>query len=198
MKNKIGTWIMALGVLCICLAVGLAGYNLWEDQRAGDAAAEKVTQIKRVIKENKKQETTDSDETEQEADTVQVLGDQYLGCLLIPSAGLEIPVLAEFSMDGLEYAAACYSGSIKTHDLVIAGHNYSRIFRPIKQLSVGTKVQIMDADGNVYNYQVTELTILQPNQVQVMTEVSDQWDLSLFTCTTGGRSRYVLRCRQTD
>lgn len=198
MKNKIGTFIMVLGVLCIFLAVGLAGYDMWEDQHAGDAAAEKVTQIKRVIEENKKQETEDFKENEQEADTLEVLGDQYLGCLLIPSAGLEIPVLSEFSMDGLEYAAACYSGSIQTQDLVIAGHNYSRIFRPIKQLPVGTKVQIMDADGNVYNYQVTELTILQPDQVQTMTQESDAWDLSLFTCTTGGRSRYVLRCKQTN
>ena len=41
---------------------------------------------------------------------------------------------------------------------------------------------------------------LQPTQIEKMTEKtedSDNWDLTLFTCTTGGRARCAVRCVRT-
>lgn len=42
--------------------------------------------------------------------------------------------------------------------------------------------------------------VLQPTQIEKMTVKSsgDDWDLTLFTCTTGGQARYALRCVRTD
>ena len=78
------------------------------------------------------------------------------------------------------------------------GHNYSRIFRPIKQLPEGALVQILDAGGKVTDYDVVSLEILNPDQVEALTADAEDWDLSLFTCTTGGGSRYVVRCARVD
>ena len=41
---------------------------------------------------------------------------------------------------------------------------------------------------------------LQPTQIEEMTEKteeSDEWDLTLFTCTTGGSARCAVRCVRT-
>ena len=78
------------------------------------------------------------------------------------------------------------------------GHNYSRIFRPIKQLPEGALVQILDAGGKVTDYEVVSLEILNPDQVEALTADAEDWDLSLFTCTTGGGRRYVVRCARVD
>ncbi len=51
-------------------------------------------------------------------------------------------------------------------------------------------------DGNVFSYEVALLEILQPTDVDEM-EGGD-WDLTLFTCTVGGKSRVTARCERTD
>ena len=49
-------------------------------------------------------------------------------------------------------------------------------------------------DGNVFSYEVTLLEILQPNEADEME--SGDWDLTLFTCTVGGKSRVTVRCKR--
>lgn len=183
-----------LGVVCIFAAAALTLYNRWEDKRAGEEAAALGEEVRTAIE---KQEEP-AEDVNKNKKTVTVMGEEFLGCLLIPSAGLEIPVLADFSMEGMERGAVWYAGSRDTNDLVIAGHNYTRIFRPIKQLPVGTKIQLMDAWGEVTDYEVSGLETLGPYQVEELKAQSDDWDLSLFTCTTGGASRYVLRCSRVE
>ena len=51
-----------------------------------------------------------------------------------------------------------------------------------------------DTDGNVFDYVVSELEILEPYAVSQMTE--GDWDLTLFTCTPGGQYRVTLRCNR--
>lgn len=46
----------------------------------------------------------------------------------------------------------------------------------------------------MFTYCVAEEEILQPAQTEQM--VSGDWDLTLFTCTVGGRSRVTIRCTQ--
>lgn len=203
-KSKAGKYIMILGGLCISMALFLAIYNIWDDHRAtveSSAIAEEVrTAIEqRTDQESEEQDTEKNSTVEKDTtETINVDGDTFLGCLLVPSMGLEIPIRSQFSMEGMESAAVCYAGSMEENNLVIGGHNYSRIFRPIKQLPEGALVQILDAGGKVTDYEVVSLEILNPDQVEALTADAADWDLSLFTCTTGGGSRYVVRCALAD
>ena len=52
--------------------------------------------------------------------------------------------------------------------------------------------------GKVTDYEVVSLEILNRDQVDALTADSDDWDLSLFTCTAGGGSRYVVRCARVN
>ena len=196
-RSKAGKYVMFLGVLCIVAALCMAVYNAWDDHRATVESAEIVDEIRTAIVQRTDQEP-DTEENNTANETITGDGDTFLGCLLVPSMGLEIPIRSQFSMEGMESAAVCYAGSMEENNLVIGGHNYSRIFRPIKQLPEGALVQILDAGGKVTDYEVVSLEILNPDQVDALTADSDDWDLSLFTCTTGGGSRYVVRCARVD
>ena len=79
---------------------------------------------------------------------------------------------------------------------MIAAHNYSSHFGRLKNLSQGDEVTFTDVDGNVFSYVVAALETLSPYAVEEMT--SGGWDLTLFTCTIGGKSRVTVRCETTD
>lgn len=49
-----------------------------------------------------------------------------------------------------------------------------------------------DVEGNRFFYQVDSVEILKKTEVEQM-EAGD-WDLTLFTCTYGGQTRFTLRC----
>ena len=55
-----------------------------------------------------------------------------------------------------------------------------------------TDVTITDVDGHIFAYEVISLESLMPTAVEEME--SGDWDLTLFTCTVGGRTRVVVRC----
>ena len=206
MKKNAGNLLMIAGAVLVSLALLLFLYNMWDAKRAENRAAQIMEEIREQewkTQPERKNEVEDATETDVETEeaglpaTMMVDGNTYIGYLSIPAIGLELPVMSEWSYEGLKIAPGRYSGSLYTHDLVIAGHNYARHFSPIKWLEVGTEVDLTDAGQRIWHYQVSSVEQLNPNQVEAMTEPSDtdNWDLTLFTCTTGGQMRYAVRCR---
>lgn len=207
MKSKLGTVLIALGVLALLAAAGLFGYNQWDNARAEKAADQVLTQLEEEIEKPKTiypgdaVDSASSEETEEDAMPVTFIdGYDYIGYVSIPSIGLALPVMKQWSYPGLKIAPGRYAGSLYTDDLVIAGHNYARHFSPIKALAVGTEVLFVDMDGKTWQYEVSAVEVLQPTQIEQMTSKTsrDNWDMTLFTCTTGGQARYALRCVRTD
>ena len=49
---------------------------------------------------------------------------------------------------------------------------------------------------NTALYEVIELETLSPFAIEEMT--GGNWDLTLFTCTYGGKSRVTVRCTRAD
>ena len=127
-------------------------------------------------------------------------GWDYIGYLSIPSIGLELPVMSQWSYAGLKIAPGRYSGSTYADNMVVCAHNYAKHFSPIKWLTEGAQVYFTDMDGMRWTYEVSYVENLQPTQIEEMTEKteeSDEWDLTLFTCTTGGSARCAVRCVRT-
>ncbi len=202
MKKKAGNLLMILGAVSVLLALLLFAYNQWEAKQAEERAAQVVAQLEEEIAQREEQPTDAepeqteeaSAEPEQQPQAVAIDGSAYIGYLSIPAIDLLLPVQAEWSYRGLKTAPGRYSGAAETHDLVIAGHNYTRHFMPIKWLNVGTEVKFVDTDNRVWRYQVSEVETLRPEQVEEMITPSAAWDLTLFTCTADGSARYTVRC----
>ena len=207
MKQKIGKICMVLGALLILASLGLLAYNKWDAARADKAAQTALGELEdtltRTIEEKNKaddvvlQPELDPDQPMTE---VELDGWNYIGYLSIPSIGLNLPVMSEWSYAGLKIAPGRYSGSTYADNMVVCAHNYAKHFSPIKWLAEGAEVYFTDMDGMRWSYEVSAVETIQPTQIEKMiekTEDSENWDLTLFTCTTGGSARCAVRCVRT-
>ncbi|MCD7763295.1 MAG: sortase [Lachnospiraceae bacterium] len=212
MRRRIGSFCMALGGLMLIAAIALLAYNRWDDWRAGNS----VARIQDELENEREAGRTDlfsdsgtadagtskagSDEgSDTEMAEIEIDGYAYIGTLSVSRFGLELPVMSEWSYPGLRIAPGRYSGSVRTDDLVICGHNYERHFGNLKNLEAGDEITFTDVDGNSFDYVVDEVLILQPTDIEEMLDgASDQWDLTLFTCTVGGQTRVTVRCSRGE
>ena len=204
MKKSIGKVLMGTGLLLVLAAAGLLAYNTRESCRAGQAASRILTQLTEEMPQAEASQTeTRSEETEpavlREMTVKTVDGLDYIGYLSIPELELELPVQAQWSYDGLQKSPGKFSGSTFSDDLTICAHNYPAHFGRLRSLSQGEEVDFTDMDGMVWIYEVSYVTVLEPEDVERMTEKGpeDTWGLTLFTCTPGGAERVAVRCHRT-
>ena len=124
MKRKIGRLCMVLGAVLILSAAGLLGYNRWDAARAEKASQEVLGELEqtmqKTITEHRQENETAAPQPvldpAQEMTTVEVEGHDYIGVLSIPAAGLELPVMAQWSYAGLKVAPGRYSGTTYADD----------------------------------------------------------------------------------
>lgn len=201
MNRKIGNTLILLGLLLLLGAGGLTAYNIWDGIRAERASQHIIQEmdIGQALVEALDREPDD----DPEMPVIEVEGNYYIGILEIPSLQLTLPVMDRWDYTRLKISPCVYSGSYKTDDLVICAHNYARHFSPVKRIDIGADVYLITVDCRVYHYQVTNRETLQPGAVENMIEntnntidgtVTNEWDLTLFTCNTGGQTRCAVRC----
>lgn len=128
--------------------------------------------------------------------TVKVDGYDCIGVLSIPVLELELPVLTDWSYTKLKKAPCLYYGSYYEKDFVIAAHNFQSHFGRLSQLRSSDVVIFTDVTGTTYYYEVALLEILPKEATEEM--ITSGFDLSLYTCTTGGGSRVTVRCTSTS
>lgn len=220
MRRRIGNFMMLLGAALVIAALLLFFVNRREDERAGAAADALLPDVVAEIERRNAELTgatdapTVSPTVEPEGDSVEptrtpsryvdpydtemtevvIGGYSYVGYLSIPALGLELPVMSDWSYPRLRVAPCRYFGSTKTDDLVILAHNYARHFGRLRNLSPGDAIIFTDMNGVVTRYRVIELEEMSPYAVTDM--VSGEYDLTLFTCTYGGRTRFAIRADQ--
>lgn len=216
MKRIIGTFFMVLGVLLLVGAAALYGYNRHEQTQAAESAEALMPQVVDAILKNQEAAATEPEETtpletyDPDSDVVilptepeipemtvtEIDGYGYIGFVSFPTLGSELPVMADWSYDQLKIAPCRYTGSVFTDDLVLMAHNYWRHFGQINDLRVGDTVTFTDMDGITTYYEVVAVDVLNPTAIEEMT--AGEFDLTLFTCTYGGRSRVTVRCDRID
>lgn len=214
MKNRIpkikGKFFIRLGLLLIAAALLLTAYNLFDAHRADESVSDLLGKLKNFLSVQDVNENGQNGVLKQEFDDGEIEipdyilnpnmdmpeqnidGDDYIGVLKIPSISLELPIISRWNDARLRTAPCRYVGSAYTNDMVIAGHNYDSHFGKLKTLNLGDEISFVDMAGNEFVYRVVETEILQPTAIEEMQ--SGDWDLTLFTCTIGGRTRVTVRC----
>ncbi len=193
MRKKIGFIFMGIGAVLVVAALALLLFNRAEDKNAGNAVDEILPAVMAAIEEPLP--TGDENgEDEPEMTVVDIDGYGYIGYLTIPALDLKLPVMSEWDDTRLKTVPCRYYGSVKTNDLVIAGHNYDRHFGRLKNLRTGDNVFFTDMGGVTAAYEVTEVEELQPTEIGQM--LKSGYDLTLYTCTYGGQSRVTVRCNR--
>ncbi len=196
---KKGMVSMTIGALMILSAVGLSSYNAYTDFRAGKVSGDVLDRFSEISSAN---ETDYNDKVDEvpyyvlnpdiEMPETDIDGNKYIGVIEIPEIELRLSVMSNLSDAGLKIAPCRYKGSVYKNNMIIAGHNYRTHFSKIKNLPVGSSVRFYDADGNIFYYTVSDIELIDGGSADEME--SGEWDLTLFTCNYGGKSRVTIRC----
>lgn len=179
MKNKRSLFLFIVGIAFIILAFCLLMYNNYEDMTAG-IESKKVVEII----QDKSEETIKIDDNE------------YIGIINIPALNLELPVMSDWSYEKMKISPVRYYGSFENDDLVICAHSYKTFFRYIKNLVVGDILIFTDMNGDAHLYEVEVIEILGPEDIKEMIE--NEFDLTLFTCTSDSQNRVTVRLNRVD
>jgi len=203
--------LITIGLLLIAAALFLVSYNLYDELRAEQSARQAVTQLDAYLPAEAALEAPSDSAGDQEplvSDERTVIPDyvlspnmempvetingiDFIGVLRIPALELELPIISEWNYPNLKSAPCRYSGSAYLNNLILCGHNYASHFGSLKTLSEGDIATFTDIDGNVFIYKMVERETLNPTDIEGME--SENWDLTLFTCTVGGQSRVTIR-----
>lgn len=207
MRIKKGSLLITTGLLLMAAALCLGLYNLQENRKAEESAADTVEQLQLLLPTEpvRTLETAPTEVSTEEQEipdyildptrdmpTQNIYGYDYIGMLEIPALDLLLPVMADWDYIRLQTAPCRYNGTPYMGNFVIAAHNYPSHFGNLQNLSEGDEVTFTDMDRNVFTYAVVTIESLQPMAVEEMT--SGEYDLSLFTCTLGGNYRVTVRC----
>ena len=194
MAKWIGAICVFLGIVCLLTAAGFVVYNQWEDQNAEKTSQALLADVQSIITEKPAAQPLPdaAEKVPAKMPTVQVGGYDCIGILSVPAFELELPVLTDWSYKKLKKAPCHYYGSYYEKNFVIAAHNYKSHFGKLSKLQPGDTVIFTDVTGADHYYEVVLLETLPKNATQEM--ITSGFDLSLYTCTTGGGSRITVRC----
>ena len=203
-KRYVGLVMMIIGISTVAAGLGLGGYNLWDNHRAGIQADAALYAIVRLWEEA---EITDLDEipeasselppdSDRELPVREIDGHRYIGMVSIPVIDMALPVQEDWSPALLKTSPCRYMGSPYRGDLIICAHNYDTHFGRLKNLMLGDEVVFTDVEENEFRYTVVEQETLAGTAVEEMK--NGEWDLTLFTCTLGGQTRVTVRCDLID
>lgn len=190
--NKIAKSFIIIGLLLIITSVVMLVHNDYEDIKAGKNSEDALSIIKNNYNEEK--DSIIRKENTQKMQTIEVNGNDFIGTIIIPSLKLELPVMSEYNEENLKIAPTRYYGSIYTNDLVICAHSYKTHFKYLSNLKPKDIVIFTDISGVNYIYEVLEVEILNSNDVSKM--LDNEFDLTLYTCTTDGINRVTIRCNK--
>ena len=188
MRKLTGTICILLGLVCLFCSVGFVVYNHIEAENAAKASESLLEDVQGLIGEQK----IEQNNSQTKMPTIKVGGYDCIGVLSVPVLDLELPVLTDWSYKKLKKAPCLYYGTYYDKDFVIAAHNYKAHFGRLSELEAGDIVVFTDAVGDKHCYEVVLLETLPSNATKEM--IASGFDLSLYTCTTGGGSRVTVRC----
>ena len=200
-RNRKGLFSIILGLLLLAAALLLVVYNYY-DAYLAELDSEFYKQYlledmeSYVPDEDLMWDTyLDSQDPNRKMPTIVIGKEEFIGVLEVPLYNLALPVMSDCDYRKLKHAPCVYSGTYYRNDLVICAHNYRKHFSNLKWIPTGSEVRLIAVDGATYTYEVTEIETLKDTAVKEMTIPENrEWDMTLFTCTTGGQARAAVRC----
>lgn len=207
-KSKVACF--SIGTALLLAALFFVLFNLNQDRKSGEIAQEILLELKEEIAENSSESAFESIENSVQDDLyseyessieieavepyIELDGNIYIGIISIPSIGIELPVINQWSYPSLKISPCRYKGAVADDNMIIAAHNYRSHFGRINELSGGEEIIFTDVAGNLYRYEVTFVDNIRGTDIDTMEfDSSENWDLTLFTCTLSGQSRVTVR-----
>ena len=181
------------GGVCIFIALIFLTHNVTEDYKVDESTKKIVSELKESVENDSNQQNRYIDNPKMEMPIKQINGYDYIGYLRIKKLSLDLPIMNEWSYPLIRVSPARFKGSIYENNMIILAHNYKAHFGYLYKLDRGDMVEFVDMDNNHFIYKVEEVEKINGDKMEEL--LSGVWDLTLFTCTLGGKSRVVVRCK---
>ena len=130
----------------------------------------------------------------EEAEVAKDVNLKFVGILNIPALGLELPVQSTWSYEKLAYTPCRYAGNVYNDGFVIIAHRFESHFGSISSLPIGTTVNFTDMNGNTFRFRTVSIETLNADQTEEL--LSDEYAMTLMTCTLSSAQRIVVRCER--
>ena len=131
----------------------------------------------------------------------EIKGNKVIGIIKIPKVELEYPILETTTKETLNLSITKFWGKEinKIGNVTLAGHNNLSgvMFGKIKKLEEGDIIELTDIQNTTLKYKVFKTYIIDPNDIScILPEEENTREVTLITCTTGGKERYIVKARE--
>lgn len=205
-RQKRGAIFLVVGVVLVLCGLGIHLIQEHEDATAGKTATLLLNYLEQKTlsvdpepgtqaeKEAMKEKLTPP-ENDPKLPVKTYMGYALIGSISIPSVGIDLPILKDWSEKLLKIAPCRYQGSISGDNLIVMGHNYKRHFTPLHSVTVGAEVVFENTNGTLFRYRVAEIEYLHRTEGE---DLPSDYPLTLFTCTASGLERIIVRCEPIE
>lgn len=124
--------------------------------------------------------------------------------LNIPSLEINYPVLSETTDELLKISLNKFWGGDPNTvgNYCIVGHNYDGkdiFFGKLHKIQKDDIVELKDKTGEIVKYKVYNTFIVQPTDVACTSQLTNgKREITLITCSDGGKTRLVVKCREIE
>ena len=133
-------------------------------------------------------------------------GEEYRidSILNIPSLDIRYPVLSNTSNELLKISLNKFWGCEPNEigNYCVVGHNYDGkdiFFGKLYKIQNGDSVEMTDKTGQTLIYTVYDKYIVEPTDVACTSQLTNnRKEATLITCSGGGKTRLVVKCRVID
>lgn len=195
--------------ICIVAGIALLAVPFFYKTHGKSETDKLLKEFEQIVEEGAYEEEIKQEEPEREQasgneeDTALLLEENVIGIIEIEAIDIRLPIVEGTSARDIAYAIGHMSETAligEVGNCVLAGHNGSRngvFFTNLNQLVAGDKVKLIDRNGEVHLYEVSDMFIVGPYDNEVKTQGEDEI-LTLLTCAERGTKRYIVRCTPAE
>ena len=175
--------------------------NKIKDKEVSMYDTQTVTNYENKTIEESNEVTKDIEEYPKEEIVSNYKGYDVIAKLTIPKIDLETYVLKDYSIEALNISVTKFWGADanKIGNFCIAGHNFKNknMFRNLKKLEIGDKLNISDNEIGKIEYEIYEIYKVEPEDVRCLSQDTNETrEVTLITCTNDSKKRIIVKARE--
>lgn len=178
MKNKISKFLISMGLLIIIGSLILITYSKYIDKKALASFENKIENNEIITEINS--------------------GDE-IGIIEIESVNLKNVIVESTDNEYLKHHVCHFEESAMPGEygnFALAGHSstyyHNQVFNEVHKVKVGDKIKITTLNDE-FVYTITETRIVESDEIEVLDQDMSKKEITLVTCTSGGKQRFIVK-----
>ena len=201
--------ILILAIFCIVLYLMIEQYQENQIKKKETTPYDIQTLSTQENEESQKQMENSLDSQKSlKQDPKEEIVRQYQGHdvaakLKIPKIELETYILQNYSEAALDISVTKFWGANANEigNFCVAGHNFKNknMFRRLKELEVGDKLEISDNTTGRIEYEIYDIYQVEPEDISCLSQETNQKrEATLITCTNDSKKRIIVKAREIE